>query len=166
VMGKGFDSYLIALQRFADGDLTGRKRRRGGKTTAPAKAAKAAAPAKVEKTLGKPAPAAIPSPPAGKEKTIGPAERSARPGRSPIPGFISRALVRQKISDRLSGKLTAAGLATWARAQYLEVQRGAPAESGQRELLEDSLQTLTLSAIPATRLSDEQMVDLMAQLEG
>src|SRR5689334_23018175 len=31
VMGKGFDSYRIALDRFADGDLTGRKRRRGVK---------------------------------------------------------------------------------------------------------------------------------------
>jgi 3-dehydroquinate dehydratase-2 len=46
------------------------------------------------------------------------------------------------------------------------VQRGAPAESGHRELLEDSLQTLTLSAISATRLSDDQLVDLMTQLEG
>jgi len=170
VMGKGFDSYLIALQRFADGDLTGRKRRRGGKAAAPAKAAAApakvaAAPARVEKTMGK-APPAAPTVPVPREKTIG-VERPVRPGRNQlVPGFLSRSLVRQKISDRLAGKLTAAGLATWARAQYLEVQRGAPAESGQRELLEDSLQTLTLSAIPATRLSDEQLVDLMAQLEG
>jgi 3-dehydroquinate dehydratase-2 len=80
--------------------------------------------------------------------------------------MLTRALVRQKIADRLSGKLTPAGLVTWARAQYLEVQRGAPAESGYRDMLEDSLQTLTLSTLPASRLSDEQLVDLMTQLEG
>jgi len=197
VMGKGFDSYLIALQRFADGDLTGRKRKRGGAAgakavapaksvgpgkaaAAPAKAARVSEPpppppalAKAEKTIGRAAPA--PAAPAardgkdGKEKTLGAAERPARAGgknQLVAAGFISRSLVRQKISDRLSGKLTAAGLATWARAQFLEVQRGAPAESGHRELLEDSLQTLTLSAMPATKLTEEQLVDLMAQLEG
>jgi 3-dehydroquinate dehydratase II len=186
VMGKGFDSYLIALQRFADGDLTGRKRKR-----APAKAAPAPVPApKADKTLGRapsapaPAPAkdgketktigrAAPTPAApppvkdGKEKTIGAVAKPA--GKNVVAGsarFLSRSLVRSKIADRLAGKLTAAGLATWARAQFLEVQRGAPAESGHRELLEDSLQTLTLSAMPATKLSDEQLVDLMTQLEG
>ncbi|HVE81787.1 MAG TPA: type II 3-dehydroquinate dehydratase [Myxococcales bacterium] len=190
VMGKGFDSYLIALQRFADGDLTGRKRRRGGKAAAPAPAP--AAPARASKSSAAarapepppPAPAAARGektigrgPPAGaamikgdsREKTIGVAEpRQARAGRNQVvaAGFISRSMVRQKIADRLAGKLTAAGLATWARAQFLEVQRGAPAESGHRELLEDSLQSLTLSAMPATKLSDEQLVDLMAQLEG
>jgi 3-dehydroquinate dehydratase II len=180
VMGKGFDSYLIALQRFADGDLTGRKRKRGtgaaapapapvpaGRAAVPAKAA-APAPAKSEKTIGRAAPA--PAVPVlrdgkdGREKTIGVAAKGKN--QLSAAGFLSRSLVRQKIADRLSGKLTAAGLATWARAQFLEVQRGAPAESGHRELLEDSLQSLTLSAMPATKLTEEQLVDLMAQLEG
>ncbi|MHB8878447.1 MAG: type II 3-dehydroquinate dehydratase, partial [Myxococcaceae bacterium] len=79
---------------------------------------------------------------------------------------LNRALVRQKIADRLSGKLTPAGLATWARGQWFEVQRGAPAESGHRELLGDSLQSLVLSAMPASRLSDEQLIELMTQLDG
>jgi len=200
VMGKGFDSYLIALQRFADGDLTGRKRKRGGAAAAraaapaksvgpgkaaaaPAKAARASEPPppppvpakaekaeKAEKTIGRAAPApAAPVGKDGKEKTIGAAERPVRAGgknQLVAAGFISRSLVRQKISDRLAGKLTAAGLATWARAQFLEVQRGAPAESGHRELLEDSLQQLTLSAMPATKLTEDQLVDLMTQLEG
>lgn len=181
VMGKGFDSYLIALQRFVDGDLTGRKRKRPGaavvakapppsKATAPARAAAPATAEKVEKaekTIGRVAPApAGAAPKDGKEKTIGAVARGAGKNQLVSSGFISRSLVRQKISDRLSGKLTAAGLATWARAQFLEVQRGAPAESGHRELLEDSLQTLTLSAMPATKLTEEQLVDLMTQLEG
>ncbi|HEY8211122.1 MAG TPA: type II 3-dehydroquinate dehydratase [Myxococcaceae bacterium] len=177
VMGKGFGSYLIALQRFADRDLTGRKRKRApGRAAAaapvkaapaPVKAAPPPAPVKAEKTIGRTPPAAAPAAPA-KDKTIG-AERPAKAGGKNVvtqSGFLSRSLVRSKIADRLAGKLTAAGLATWARAQFLEVQRGSPAESGHRELLEDSLQTLTLSAMPATRLSDEQLVDLMTQLEG
>ena len=74
--------------------------------------------------------------------------------------------MRQKIADRLAGTLSPAGLATWARGQWLEVQRGAAAESGQRELLEDSLQSLVLSAMPATRLTDGQLIELMTQLDG
>ena len=69
--------------------------------------------------------------------------KGARPGAQ-----LSRALVRQKIADRLAGQADPAGLATWARSQWLEVQRGAPAESGFRELLDDSLQSLTLSTMP------------------
>jgi len=44
------------------------------------------------------------------------------------------------------------------------VQRGAPAESGQRELIEDTLQTLVLSTAPGSRLSDPELVELMTQL--
>ncbi len=279
VLGKGFDSYLIALQRLASGDLTGRKR------LAPAaanpvvskslgsglKAAAALASPRVEqgarpgaaprrepererktfgqrnlaeperapKTLGRRPIAGAPraeqtigrlsrpelesteaaeraSKPFGGvhaseanrgEKTLGRSDRHERAaerapkelgrvpdsqanrgektlGRSarhaPQAGakslgsrqregareVLNRSLVRQKIADRLAGKLTAAGLATWARVQYLEVQRGAPAESGQRELLEDSLQSLTLSVAPASRLSEDQLIELMTQLDG
>jgi len=73
--------------------------------------------------------------------------------------------VRQKIAERLAGRLSPAGLATWARTHWLEVQRGAPAESGQRELLEDALQRLTLASLPASRLTDEQLIELMTELD-
>lgn len=92
--------------------------------------------------------------------------RGARSTPTPASDFLTRAVVRQKIADRLSGRLTPAELATWARARWQEVQRGAPAESGHRDLLEDSLQSLTLSTMAASKLSDEQLVDLMTQLEG
>jgi 3-dehydroquinate dehydratase II len=149
--GKGADPYLQAIDEF----IQSQRSSGGGK-------GKAAAPAKM-KTLGrkdsrKPKAAAAPAP-AG--KTLGRGAKAAA-----AEGVLSRKLVRQKIADRLAGKLTAAELASWARAQWMEVQRGAPAESGYRDMLEDSLQTLTLSAMPATRLTDEQLVDLMAQLEG
>ncbi|WP_208647355.1 type II 3-dehydroquinate dehydratase [Corallococcus interemptor] len=95
-------------------------------------------------------------------KTLG---RAAKGGSTPAAELLTRALVRQKVADRLAGRLSEAELATWARAKYQQVQRGEPAESGHRELLEDSLQSLTLSHLPATRLTDTQLVDLMTRLE-
>ncbi|MFZ5470307.1 MAG: type II 3-dehydroquinate dehydratase [Myxococcota bacterium] len=174
VMGKGADSYLAALERFARGDLTGRQRRKAAKVPAPPKKtasgkSTAAKPPSAPKTLGRPREPASPpsklSVPAGNgasAKTLGRAPVEARRANEAL----NRAQVRQKIADRLAGKLSPAGLASWARGQYLEVQRGAPAESGYRELLEDSLQSLTLSTMPASKLSEEQLIELMAQLEG
>lgn len=145
IQGKGFDSYLLALEQLARG--------KGKVAKAPAKKRKApsAKPVKApaRKTLGR--------------KVQQVAEKAPA---LPASDFLTRALVRQKIADRLSGKLTPSGLSTWARAKWMDVQRGAPAESGQRELLEDSLQQLVLSAMPASRLSDEQLIELMAQLNG
>ena len=43
-------------------------------------------------------------------------------------------MIKEKISERLSGALTPAGLATWARVQWQQIQRGAPVESGQRDM--------------------------------
>lgn len=161
VMGKGAGSYLSALEALAG------------------------TPASVEKRAEKPPVVAAPAAKPG--KTIG-RKSAARPVKSPatsaaaslLPGktlgrvrvaatsapgsLLTRKLVRQKIAERLQGKLTPSGLSTWARSQWLDVQRGAPAEQGQRELLEESLQSLTLSSVPASRLSDEQLVELMAQL--
>lgn len=81
---------------------------------------------------------------------------------APDSNVLSRESVRRKIAERLSGKVTPAGLATWARAQWTEVQRGAPVESGQRDRLEDVLQQLLLSA--QMKASDHQLIELMTQL--
>jgi 3-dehydroquinate dehydratase-2 len=102
--------------------------------------------------------------PSAKEEAPAKTLRKGSKG-TPAADLLTRALVREKISERLSGKLTPGDLASWARVQLLEVQRGAPAESGHRDMLEDSLQTLTLSTLPASRLTDEQLVDMMVQLE-
>ncbi|MFY0525224.1 type II 3-dehydroquinate dehydratase [Archangium gephyra] len=112
------------------------------------------------KTLGRkveaPAASAAPS------KTLG---RKVQGGQgTPAADFLTRALVRQKIADRLAGRLTPAELAAWARSKWSEVQRGGPAENGYRDMLEDSL--LTLSTLPASKLSDSQLVDMMTRLEG
>lgn len=166
--GKGFEPYLQALDRLAQGGQKGKavpasvQAKTLGRKEAPEPAqalARTAEAGGTSKTLGRKASAAADKPARG-EKTLG------RGGKeTPAADLLTRALVRQKIAERLSGKLSPSGLATWARTQWEGVQRGAPAESGYRDLLEDSLQTLTLSAMPASRLSDEQLVDLMTQLE-
>lgn len=176
VMGKGFDSYLIALERIASGDLSGRRKasriglmkksaaRRAEAKPEPAVPAKAAERTeRVEKSIGR----------KGSERP-GRAEPAVPPkslGRSPSRGepateFLSRALVRQRISERLGGKMTPGALASWARGHWERIQRGGAAETGQRELLEETLQALMLSMVPPSRLTDEQLVELMAQLEG
>lgn len=144
-VGKGVDSYLLALEQLARGSPAARGRKRP-----PAKAQLpiAAPPAK---SVGRRA-----------EKSIGRKNEVA----ASASDFLTRALVRRKIAERLSGRLTPVALAAWARTQWNKVQEGAPAEAGQRDTLEDALQTLTLSNLAASRLSDEQLVDLMAQLEG
>jgi 3-dehydroquinate dehydratase-2 len=103
--------------------------------------------------------------PARPEKTLG-RQPPGKPKAKAMPSGLSRELIRQKIGERLSGKLTAGALASWARAQWLEVQRGAPAESGHREELEEALQSLTTSVYPGSQLTEEELVSLMAQLES
>jgi 3-dehydroquinate dehydratase-2 len=145
VIGKGVDSYLIALRSLAGSKSSTRKPSRAPAASKGLAKERARSPAGLQqKSIGRSAP---PAKGANREE------------------FLTRAAVRQKIADRLAGKLTASGLATWARKHWLEVQRGAPAESGQRELLEDCLQSLVLSALPPSKLSEDQLVELMTQLE-
>jgi 3-dehydroquinate dehydratase II len=124
----------------------------------------------VAKTMGRvPAPAPAPT------KTIGrrPATETARAARTlgkagdarllaTQHGAVSRGVVRQQIADRLAGRLSPAALSTWARTQWQDLQAGKACEAGQRELLEDVLQTLLLST--ASKTSEDQLVSLMTQL--
>jgi 3-dehydroquinate dehydratase II len=177
VVGEGPDGYLYALERLAGGAAAPRPAAR--KTLGRAQSRPTASPAaRALERRGTPpvstpraaAPAAaLTRPPAktlGRRAVAAPPARGALVGRASPGQGISRALVRERIADRLSGRLSAAGLATWSRAQWLELQRGAAAESGQRELLEDTLQQLLLAAQKPSRLGDEQLVELMAALDG
>lgn len=167
--GKGVDSYLAALERLVAEAGAGLRRPAAGAGPQKAPGPKA----QPGKTLGRKPAARAPRPPAsrpgaagsgkGALKTLGRAVHIA--GEDEAAGLLSRALVRQRIAERLAGTLSPAGLATWARTHWLEVQRGAPAESGQREVLEDTLQRLTLSTLPASRLTDEQLIELMTELD-
>ena len=114
---------------------------------APARGTTAApAPGSSAKTLGR----AAPQPAAG----------TRRPGAG-----LTRAEVRGRIADRLAGRLTPAGLATWARGEWVALQRGAAVEAGQRDQLEEVLQALFLAVQPKGALSDHQLVEWMAALE-
>ena len=163
VIGKGIDSYLIALRSLAGAKPAQSPAKAASRPALAARRSKLrtgdAVASSSRKTIGRRADA--PSPSASSPS----ASRSTPVAKSRGVEFLSRALVRQKIADRLGGKLTASGLATWARQHWLEVQRGAPAESGYRELLEDCLQSLVVSAMPPSKLSEDQLLELMTQLE-
>ena len=131
---------------------------RGETPARSAETASARAPARG--TTAAPAPA-----PASSAKTLGraapqPAAGTRRPGAG-----LTRAEVRGRIADRLAGRLTPAGLATWARGEWVALQRGAAVEAGQRDQLEEVLQALFLAVQPKGALSDHQLVEWMAALE-
>lgn len=103
--------------------------------------------------------------PASAGKTLGRGE-ARQPAGTRRPGAgLTRAEVRSRIADRLAGRLTPAGLATWARGEWVALQRGAAVEAGQRDPLEEVLQALFLSVQPKGALSEDQLVEWMAALE-
>jgi 3-dehydroquinate dehydratase II len=180
VMGKGLLSYRDGLERLATGKYGGL---RAGRARAAEKAPLGSlGTGAAKKELPKPAPAktigrASPAEPARQSREA--AEPAApRPGKTlgrPAPeagraaglvkAGITRAAVRDRIAARLGRKITPSALATWAREQWLNVERGAATEMGQRELLEEALQTLALSATPAGQMSESELIDLIARLE-
>jgi 3-dehydroquinate dehydratase II len=171
VVGEGPDGYLRALERLVGlGGSPPAARPKDVQKQSLGRAVRPPAP----RASAPPAAAARPGPEAPKPagKTLGRRVHSpaaTRPGLSlsARDGHgLSRAKVRARIAERLSGRLTPAGLSTWARAEWLELQRGAPAESGQRELLEETLQQLLLGLEKPSRLTEEQLVELMAALDG
>ncbi len=110
---------------------------------------------------GTPAPAVAP----GVGKTLGRGAPPPPPGTRRPGAGLTRAEVRARIADRLAGRLTPAGLATWARGEWVALQRGAAVEAGQRDQLEEVLQALFLAVQPRGALSDTQLVEWMAALE-
>jgi 3-dehydroquinate dehydratase-2 len=143
---------------------------------------------RTRKTLGRRAPATLPQEeaaapgdlalvrPSGDAATdadesrglprTGPGRATPAQGRpTDSSGLLTRAWLRQKIGERLSGTLSAEGLAAWARSWWLSVQGGGPVETGQREVLEEALQALTLSAAGPSRMTDVQLLELMARLD-
>jgi 3-dehydroquinate dehydratase II len=96
-------------------------------------------------------------------KTLGKKAPAGRKESQEPHGILTRARVREQIAERLAGTMTPAALATWARARWADLQAGSPAESGQRERLEDVLQTLIVAA--AGKASDQALIELMVQLE-
>jgi 3-dehydroquinate dehydratase-2 len=187
VMGKGLASYLDGLERLATGKYGGLRRGRA-KAAAAEKHAPAPVPGRrwpeassvAPKTLGRSIPSAEParllreaaqaSAPRQPIKVLGrsptpPAEEPPKRPARMIKGAICRALVRDRIAARLGKKLTPGGLASWAREQWLNVERGAATEMGQRELLEEALQSLALSATPTGKMTENELVELMTRLE-
>ena len=142
---------------------------RAGKTLGPARdaapvgASRSTEPASTRAATR--ASSSAPAAPSSAGKTLGRAGPQPAPGTRRPGAGLTRAEVRSRIADRLAGRLTPAGLATWARGEWVALQRGAAVEAGQRDQLEEVLQALFLSVQPRGALSDHQLVEWMAALE-
>lgn len=181
IHGRGPNGYLDALAALVPADSKPQKPQKSlGARTVEAAVAQAKtigrAEAPTDKTIGRV------SPTGEIVKSIGGKQRPALQKKPPPPSapnprslgkrkvpaasakVLSRAIVRQQIADRLSGSVTPAELAAWARAEWQKVQSGGPIESGQQQLIEDVLQTLLLSA--TMKASDDSLIELMTQLGG
>ena len=110
VIGKGIDSYLIALRSLAAAKPAQSPTKAASRPALAARHKKLragdAVASSTRKTIGRRADPPSPSPSVSRGTPV---------AKSAGLEFLSRALVRQKIADRLGGKLTASGLATWAR---------------------------------------------------
>jgi 3-dehydroquinate dehydratase-2 len=175
VAGSGAVAYLEALERLgrarsrAEAARTTKTlgrgpepRSRAPQRTAPSSAA-ASAPSGARRTVARALDSAPAAAPPG--KTLGRSMPPPPPGTRRPGAGLTRAEVRARIADRLAGRLSPAGLATWARGEWVALQRGAAVEAGQRDQLEDVLQALFLAVQPRAALSDTQLVEWMAALE-
>jgi 3-dehydroquinate dehydratase II len=148
VFGKPMSAYLEALDRLCGG---------GPRTATPA--TKTIGRKKSDPVSAKKAASTEPRA-EGRGKTIGPARKSAAtPART-----VTRALVRDQIAACLNGSLSAGALAAWAREKWLAVERG-ETEAGRREQLEEALQQLAVSSTGSARMTDDDLVALMARLD-
>jgi 3-dehydroquinate dehydratase-2 len=120
------------------------------------------------KTIGrKPPPPAAPATAERSGKTIGrrPGTASntappAAPASATPSGAITRAQVKAQLSARLAKTVSPEDFAAWARTQWLALQRGAPAEAGQKDALEELLLMLSTTA----KASDHVILSYAAKL--
>lgn len=80
------------------------------------------------------------------------------------PNVVTRAQVKAKVGARLAGRATTPELAAWAREQWMKVERGGAIEPGQKELLGEALQNLTLAGVSPLYGSEAALLDLMSRL--
>jgi 3-dehydroquinate dehydratase-2 len=161
--GEGAQGYFSALEHLLgeDAEAPGddEPTTPQGKTLGRARPAGASDEGRPMKTIGRRAPKAdAPASPVP-GKTLGRAEAPARP--SPT-GLLTRALVADRLKQRLAGRLAPEALAAWARTEWAALQAQGACEAGQRELLDDALLTLSASA----KDSDALLIATLARLDS
>ncbi len=107
------------------------------------------------KTIGRSTSAGGPAPAV---KSIG---RAEKPSGAEAVAAVTRSMVKAQVARRLSGGMAPEALAVWARGQWQGLMAGAPFESGQKDVLEDVL--LTLSS--AVKANDHVLLALVAKLD-
>ncbi len=119
----------------------------------------ASGPSRPEKTIGRRE--APPTTAQENSKTLGRRDPSAQSMPEPS-GRLTRQVVKGRIKLRLEGKMTSEELASWARTQWTDLQRGAQAEDGAKELLDGVLLTLMGGA----KTTDHILLAQMAKLDS
>jgi 3-dehydroquinate dehydratase-2 len=159
IFGEGTDGYLRALEHLAS---VGREKtigrgQGGAMQVTPIFEAPAA-----KKTIGRRA-AAVTETEIPLGKTLG--RRAQTQLETALPGNPGRERVRQKLTERLAGRITPAELAEWARGEWQALQAD-PTQPPppEREVLETALQRLLLSNVGPSRMSDEQLLELLTEL--
>ncbi len=175
IHGQGVDGYLAALEVLAPAQRAEAEvsEDEEGDDAAPAgkslgrRAPKVDVPSRTGKSIGRKA--ATPTPaaeeaPATRGKTIG--RGAARDVAAVAPaktsGVLTRAQVRERISQRLKGALAPEALAQWSRETWSGLQKGAAVETGAKERIENVLLTLMAGA----KASDAILVAQMAKLDS
>jgi 3-dehydroquinate dehydratase II len=130
-----------------------------GKSIGRRPAPSAGAPGRPEKTIGRRE--AQPTTSNDSSKTLGRRDPSAQSTPEPT-GRLTRQVVKGRIKLRLEHKMTADELASWARTQWTDLQRGAQTEDGAKELLDGVLLTLMGGA----KTTDHILLAQMAKLDS
>lgn len=178
--GKGVDGYVLALQALAQGTVALKSKVAktsvnpkldvASETTSTVAPNSRVAPTS-KKTIGRaPAtPAKAGTQPTGPQgKTIGPATAAPSVGKVERAtqvindSVITRALLRQRLTDRLSGKVTPSDFQMWCREKWQSLQWGGQVELGQRERLEEALMMLAAS----NKHTDASLLEFIARLES
>ncbi len=99
-------------------------------------------------------------------KTIGRKPRgqqspSAKSSPLAVPARVRRQDVKDALSQRLKGSLTADAAAVWARETWARIQSGSPVEPGAEEPIENALLTL----MTGEKATDTILVSAMATLD-
>jgi len=152
------DDFVKGLERLATLVPAG-----SAKGTRKQSAVPSSAPVPRGKTIGRKvhAPESAPEAPS-RGKTIGRARPEEKIDSPPASGSLTRAMVRERIQQRLQQKESAEALAHWARESWTSLQRGAPSEPGAKDVIENVLLTLMAGA----KVSDAILVAQMAKLDS
>ncbi len=166
VHDRAADGYVVALEHLAKQVAPEGAKGSGGDGDGDDDGRPTGPRAPLGKSLGR-RPKEDPAAPAARPaKTIGRMGKSteaAPVATTPVDsGRLTRQVVKGRITLRLENKTSPEELATWARTQWSDLQRGGPVEEGSKELLD----TVLLTLMGGAKATDHILLAQLAKLES